>query len=252
MSTKKERKRPKTSSSLQNQNSVDQQYVQSYIIIQLTDFDLFYFQSRKSMPSSQRILRRFHRASRWMATLPDSEQAAPNAAIVVKNAFGYKAPYSWDDPFLFQSQLTEEERAVWDATRDFCQGQLMPGILHANRHEKTLDHALMQEMGQTGLLGATLPVEYGGSGLGYVSYGLLATEVERVDSAYRSAMSVQSSLVMYPIYAYGNEELRQKYLPRLAAGEWIGCFGLTEPNHGSDPGNMETRAVYDSHSNEYP
>ncbi|GAX24537.1 glutaryl-CoA dehydrogenase [Fistulifera solaris] len=164
---------------------------------------------------------------------------------VARNAFQSKAPYLWDDPFLFRSQLTEEECTVWDAAREFCQGHLMPNIVQANRHEITLDHRLMQDMGHVGLLGATLPPVYGGSGLGYVSYGLLATEVERVDSSYRSAMSVQSSLVMYPIYAYGSETLRLKYLPKLATGEFIGCFGLTEPNHGSDPGNMETRAVCD-------
>jgi len=120
-----------------------------------------------------------------------------------------------------------------------------------NRHEKTFDHAMMQQLGGVGFLGSTLPEEYGGSGLGYASYGLLATEVERVDSGFRSAMSVQSSLVMYPIYAYGNEGLRRKYLPELAAGRFVGCFGLTEPNHGSDPGGMETRAVYDAGTDEY-
>lgn len=181
--------------------------------------------------------------------MPDDAETVVDA--VAKRAFGSKAPYLWDDPFLFRSQLTEEERTVWDAAREFCQHELMPNIVHANRHESTLDHNLMQEMGRVGLLGATLPPEYGGSGLGYVSYGLLATEVERVDSSYRSAVSVQSSLVMYPIFAYGSEQVRQMYLPKLASGEFIGCFGLTEPNHGSDPGNMETRAVYDASTQEY-
>lgn len=124
-------------------------------------------------------------------------------------------------------------------------------IVEANRHEKTLDHGLMRKMGEVGLLGATVPSEYGGSGLGYVSYGLLATEVERVDSAYRSAMSVQSSLVMHPIFEYGTEEMRRKFLPELASGNFIGCFGLTEPNHGSDPSSMETRARFDAGTNEF-
>ena len=170
------------------------------------------------------------------------------------NAFGGAlGRYDWQDPLqLVSQQLTDEERTVQDAARAFCQGELMPRILEANRHEITLDHALMEQMGDTGLLGATLPPEYGGSGLGYVSYGLLTTEVERVDSAYRSAMSVQSSLVMYPIAAYAkSERVKLKYLPELAAGRLVGCFGLTEPNHGSDPGSMETRATYDAATNEY-
>ena len=167
-----------------------------------------------------------------------------------KNAFAGK--YQWDDPFLFrQTQLTEEERNVWDAAHAFCQGVLQPHILHANRNEETLDHTLMREMGKVGMLGATLPSEYGGSDLGYVSYGLLTTEVERVDSGYRSAMSVQSSLVMYPIFQYGTEEQRRKYLPELASGNLIGCFGLTEPNHGSDPSSMETTAKFDAGTNEF-
>ena len=166
------------------------------------------------------------------------------------NAFGGK--YVWEDPFLFRdTQLTEEERNVWDMAHNFCQQELQPGIVEANRHEQTLDHTLMRQMGSVGLLGATLPEKYGGSNLGYVSYGLLATEVERVDSGYRSAMSVQSSLVMYPIYKYGTEEMRLKYLPELASGNMIGCFGLTEPNHGSDPSSMETTATYDAGTNEY-
>lgn len=153
-----------------------------------------------------------------------------------------KPTFKWMDPFLLNDQLTSEERMVRDAAHDYCQGKLMPRVLEANRHE-TFDRAIFNEMGEMGLLGATIPEEYGGSGLNHVCYGLIAREVERVDSGYRSAMSVQSSLVMYPIYTYGTEEQRQKYLPKLATGEFVGCFGLTEPNHGSDPGSMETRAT---------
>lgn len=153
-----------------------------------------------------------------------------------------KPTFKWQDPFLLNDQLTSEERMVRDAARDYCQGQLMPRVLEANRHE-TFDRDIFNEMGQMGLLGSTIPEEYGGAGLNHVCYGLIAREVERVDSGYRSAMSVQSSLVMYPIYAYGTEEQKQKYLPKLATGELVGCFGLTEPNHGSDPGSMETRAT---------
>jgi len=149
--------------------------------------------------------------------------------------------FKWDDPILFNDQLDDEERLIRDTARRFCQDKLMSGIIEANRNE-TFDRDIMNEMGGMGLLGSTIPEEYGGAGLSYVVYGLLAREVERVDSGYRSAMSVQSSLVMYPIYTYGTEEQRQKYLPKLASGEWVGCFGLTEPNHGSDPGSMETRA----------
>ncbi|MBI5963162.1 MAG: acyl-CoA dehydrogenase [Chloroflexi bacterium] len=152
-----------------------------------------------------------------------------------------KPTFKWDDPFLFNDQLTDEERMIRDTARKYCQDKLMPRILEANRHE-TFDRDIMNEMGGMGLLGCTLPEEYGGSELNYVSYGLIAREVERVDSGYRSAMSVQSSLVMHPIYTYGSEEQRKKYLPKLASGETVGCFGLTEPNHGSDPGSMETRA----------
>nr|AOR51028.1 acyl-CoA dehydrogenase [uncultured bacterium pAX1] len=152
-----------------------------------------------------------------------------------------KQTFKWDDPFLFNDQLTDEERMIRDTARRFCQDKLMPRILEANRTE-TFDHAIMDEMGAMGFLGSTIPEEYGGAGLNYVAYGLIAREVERVDSGYRSAMSVQSSLVMHPINAYGSEEQKKKYLPRLAAGEIVGCFGLTEPNHGSDPGSMETRA----------
>ena len=152
-----------------------------------------------------------------------------------------KQTFKWDDPFLFNDQLSDEERMIRDTARKYCQDKLMPRILEANRNE-SFDRTIMNEMGSLGFLGSTLPEEYGGSELNYVSYGLIAREVERVDSGYRSAMSVQSSLVMHPIYAYGSEEQRKKYLPRLASGEIVGCFGLTEPNHGSDPGSMETRA----------
>jgi len=146
----------------------------------------------------------------------------------------------WDDILLLEDFLTEEERMIRDGARDFCQKELMPGILEANRHEK-FDRAIMRQMGALGLLGPTIE-GYGCAGVGYVSYGLIAREVERVDSGYRSAMSVQSSLVMYPIHAYGSEEQREKYLPKLARGDYVGCFGLTEPNAGSDPGGMQTRA----------
>jgi len=152
-----------------------------------------------------------------------------------------KQTFKWDDPFLLNDQLAGEERMVRDTARKYCQDKLMPRILEANRNG-TFDRAIMDEMGSLGFLGCTLPEEYGGSELNYVSYGLIAREVERVDSGYRSAMSVQSSLVMHPIYAYGSEGQRKKYLPQLASGKLVGCFGLTEPNHGSDPGSMETRA----------
>jgi glutaryl-CoA dehydrogenase len=152
-----------------------------------------------------------------------------------------KASFNWEDPLLLDDQLTEDERMVRDAARAYCQDKLQPRVLEAFRHEKT-DPAIFREMGTLGLLGPTLPPEYGCPGLNYVSYGLIAREVERVDSGYRSMMSVQSSLVMLPIYEFGTEEQRKKYLPKLATGEYIGCFGLTEPNHGSDPASMETRA----------
>jgi glutaryl-CoA dehydrogenase len=153
-----------------------------------------------------------------------------------------EASFNWEDPLLLDSQLTDEERMIRDAARSYCQDKLAPRVLEGFRHEKT-DVKIFPEMGELGLLGATIPVEYGGSGLNYVSYGLIAREVERVDSGYRSMMSVQSSLVMLPINEFGSEAQKQKYLPKLARGEWIGCFGLTEPNHGSDPAGMETRAV---------
>jgi glutaryl-CoA dehydrogenase len=149
--------------------------------------------------------------------------------------------FSWEEPLLLTQQLSEDERLVMQAARDYCQDRLMPRIIEANRHER-FDRAIMTEMGELGMLGATIPSEYGGAGVNYVSYGLIAREVERVDSGYRSAMSVQSSLVMYPIWAYGSDEQRRKFLPKLASGEWVGCFGLTEPDHGSDPGGMKTRA----------
>ena len=150
--------------------------------------------------------------------------------------------FVWSDPLLLEEQLSDEERMIRDSTREYAQGELMPRVLEANRRE-SFDPAIMAEMGRLGMLGATLPEEYGCANINYVAYGLMAREVERVDSGYRSAMSVQSSLVMYPIHAYGTEAQRQKYLPKLATGEWVGCFGLTEPGHGSDPGSMITRAA---------
>ena len=152
-----------------------------------------------------------------------------------------QAAFNWSDPLLLDAQLREEERMVRDAAQAYAQDKLMPRVTEAFRHEKS-DPEIFREMGALGLLGATLPPEFGGAGLNYVCYGLIAREIERVDSGYRSMMSVQSSLVMYPIYAYGSEAQRRRYLPRLATGEWIGCFGLTEPDHGSDPGSMVTRA----------
>jgi len=149
--------------------------------------------------------------------------------------------FNWQDPMMLDGQLTQEERMIRDSAHDYCQARLLPRVLEANRHER-FDREIMNELGELGLLGATLPEEYGGSGINYVSYGLIAREVERVDSGYRSAMSVQSSLVMHPIYAYGSEAQRQKYLPKLASGEWVGCFGLTEPDSGSDPASMNSRA----------
>jgi len=150
-------------------------------------------------------------------------------------------PFDWADPFALDAQLSDEERLVRDTAAGYAQEKLLPRVTQAYLDER-FDREIMDEMGELGLLGATIPTEYGGAGLNYVSYGLVAREVERVDSGYRSAMSVQSSLVMYPIHAYGSEEQRRKYLPKLATGEWIGCFGLTEPDAGSDPGGMRTRA----------
>ncbi|MDF1736187.1 MAG: acyl-CoA dehydrogenase [Minwuia sp.] len=151
-----------------------------------------------------------------------------------------KAAFNWEDPFDMDNQLTEEERMVRDTARDYAQDKLMPRVIEAFREEKT-DRNIFREMGELGLLGPTID-GYGCAGVNYTTYGLIAREVERIDSGYRSMMSVQSSLVMHPIYAYGDEAQREKYLPKLASGEWVGCFGLTEPDHGSDPGGMKTRA----------
>jgi len=164
------------------------------------------------------------------------DTSAKPSAKLDRNAF------DWADPLLLEHELSSEERMVRDSARDYCQDRLASRVKLAFRHE-TFDRAIMTEMGALGLLGSTLPEEYGCAGLSYVCYGLVAREVERVDSGYRSAMSVQSSLVMHPIYAYGSEETRRKYLPKLASGEFVGCFGLTEPDHGSDPGGMKTRAT---------
>ncbi|HEY4943448.1 MAG TPA: acyl-CoA dehydrogenase [Rhizomicrobium sp.] len=168
---------------------------------------------------------------------PHATHDAP--ARLDRNAF------DWADPLLLEQELSAEERMVRDSARDYCQDRLAGRVKLAFRHE-SFDRAIMTEMGALGLLGLTLPEDYGCAGLSYVCYGLVAREVERVDSGYRSAMSVQSSLVMHPIHAYGSEETRRKYLPKLASGEFVGCFGLTEPDHGSDPGGMTTRAVKDA------
>ena len=152
-----------------------------------------------------------------------------------------KAPFAWDDPFQLQDQFTEEERMIQSSARDYAQDKLLSRVRDAFRHE-TFDREIMNEFGAMGMLGATLPEKYGCANTNYVSYGIMAREVERVDSGYRSAMSVQSSLVMHPIHAFGSEEQREKYLPKLATGEWVGCFGLTEPDHGSDPSSMVTNA----------
>ncbi|VFR22636.1 Glutaryl-CoA dehydrogenase [plant metagenome] len=151
------------------------------------------------------------------------------------------ARFQWDDPFLIDQQLSDDERAIRDAAAAYCQDKLAPRVLEQFRHEKT-DTAIFREMGELGLLGPTIPEQYGGPGLSYVAYGLIAREVERVDSGYRSMASVQSSLVMVPIFEFGTDAQKAKYLPRLASGGWIGCFGLTEPDHGSDPAGMTTRA----------
>ncbi len=155
-----------------------------------------------------------------------------------------RTPFAWDDPFLLDDQLSEEERLIRDSARDFAQDRLMPRVVEANRHER-FDREIMNEMGAAGFLGATLPEKYGCAGVSYTAFGLVAREIERVDSGYRSAMSVQSSLVMHPIYAYGTRTQRERFLPGLATGELVGCFGLTEPDHGSDPGGMVTRAIRD-------
>ncbi|HNR75735.1 MAG TPA: acyl-CoA dehydrogenase family protein [Parvularculaceae bacterium] len=154
---------------------------------------------------------------------------------------GMKQTFNWEDPLSLETQLSDEERMIRDAARGYCDDRLMPRVIEANRKEH-FDREIMAEMGAQGLLGATVAEEYGGGGASHVAYGLIAREVERVDSGYRSAMSVQSSLVMYPIEAFGTEEQKKKYLPKLATGEFIGCFGLTEPDGGSDPGAMRTRA----------
>ncbi len=168
---------------------------------------------------------------------------APLAARSAKtsSAAMAEARFDWADPLLLDEELSEDERMVRDSARAYCQAKLMPRVLEANRREH-FDREIMSEMGALGFLGSTIE-GYGCAGVNYVGYGLIAREVERVDSGYRSAMSVQSSLVMYPIYDFGTEAQRQKYLPKLASGEWVGCFGLTEPDHGSDPGGMTTRAV---------
>jgi glutaryl-CoA dehydrogenase len=153
-----------------------------------------------------------------------------------------KTPFDWTDPLALDGQLSDEERLIRDAAHDYAQAELQPRVLSAFREER-FDRDILSEFGAQGFLGATLPEEYGGAGASYVAYGLINREVERVDSGYRSAMSVQSSLVMYPIYAYGSEAQKRRYLPRLATGEIVGCFGLTEPDHGSDPGSMVTRAA---------
>jgi glutaryl-CoA dehydrogenase len=168
-----------------------------------------------------------------------SPTAKPSPAAVGTDTGS--ASFSWEDPLLLEDQLTEEERMVRDTARDYAREKLMPRILEANRHE-IFDRTVLNEMGELGLLGCTLPEEYGCAGLNSVCYGLVAREIEAVDSSYRSTLSVQSSLVMHPIHAYGTEAQRKKYLPRLASGEIVGCFGLTEPDHGSDPGGMKTRA----------
>ncbi len=155
---------------------------------------------------------------------------------------GAKNTFNWQDPFLFETQLSEEEKMIRDTANSYCQSKLLPRVRDAFRNEYT-DPAIFSEMGELGLLGVTIPEEFGGTGAGYVSYGLVAREVERVDSGYRSMMSVQASLVMYPIYAYGSQEQKEKYLPKLCSGEWVGCFGLTEPDAGSDPAGMKTKAT---------
>jgi len=172
--------------------------------------------------------------------MPSEAHHSPSAATP-ESAREKPARLLWEDPFLLDQQLSDEERMVRDSAAAYCQEHLMKRVVNANRHE-VFDREIMTEMGELGLLGATIPEQYGGVGANYVSYGLIAREVERVDSGYRSAMSVQSSLVMHPIFAYGSDSQRSKYLPKLASGEWVGCFGLTEPDHGSDPGGMVTRA----------
>jgi len=170
-----------------------------------------------------------------MTTKP---QTAPTAHAAHPTQW---AKFNWQDPLGFDALLSEDERLIRDTARSYAQGKLLPRVVQAFRHE-TIDPAIYPEMGALGLLGPTIPEQYGGPGVSHVAYGLIAREIERVDSGYRSMVSVQSSLVMYPIFAYGSEAQRKKYLPKLAKGEWVGCFGLTEPNSGSDPGSMATRA----------
>ena len=169
--------------------------------------------------------------------MPQAAEKRPDKPLRAKAA----AEFDWQDPLDLEGELTEDERMVRGTARGYAQDKLMPRILTAYREER-FDREILNEMGALGMLGPTIPEAYGGAGLGYVAYGLIAREIERVDSGYRSAMSVQSSLVMYPIFAYGSEAQRKKYLPKLATGELAGCFGLTEPDHGSDPGSMVTRA----------
>src|SRR5882757_4220519 len=171
--------------------------------------------------------------------MPDA--AETSAKREKKPAAPLADAFDWQDPLDLDGELTEDERMVRDTARGYAQEKLFPRVLTAYREER-FDREILNEMGELGLIGATLPEEYGGAGLGYVASGLITREIERVDSGYRSALSVQSSLVMYPIYAYGTEAQRRKYLPRLATGEIVGCFALTEPDHGSDPGSMTTRA----------
>ena len=180
-------------------------------------------------------------AVQWLSAARSRANAHPTNAAPMPRSPSTTSAFVWDDPLLLSEQLTEEERMVRDTAHAFAQGELMPRVTKAFRDE-VVDPSLFPAMGRLGLLGATVPQAYGGAGLNYVCYGLIAREIERVDSGYRSMMSVQSSLVMFPILQYGTEEQRRKYLPKLAAGEWIGCFGLTEPDHGSDPGSMVTRA----------
>jgi glutaryl-CoA dehydrogenase len=175
------------------------------------------------------------------AAEPQIAQSSSQSAGSRKAALHGDAVFRWDDPLRFDDQLTEDERLIRDTARAYAQDKLLPRVIEAYLEEKT-DRAIFTEMGALGLLGVTVPEEYGGAGAGYVAYGLVAREIERVDSGFRSMMSVQSSLTMYPIYAYGDEAQRKKYLPKLASGEWVGCFGLTEPDAGSDPAGMKTRA----------
>ncbi|MDH7796748.1 MULTISPECIES: acyl-CoA dehydrogenase [unclassified Beijerinckia] len=164
-----------------------------------------------------------------------------SASAAAPTSHADRAAFSWEDPFLIEDQLQEDERMIRDAARAYAQDKLLPRVVDAYAKE-TIDHDLIPEMGELGLLGVTIPEEYGAAGANYVAYGLVAREIERVDSGYRSTLSVQSSLVMHPIYAYGDNQQKQKYLPKLASGKMIGCFGLTEPDAGSDPGGMKTRA----------